>query len=130
MSKVVALVDCNSFYASCERVFDPCINKSPVVVLSNNDGNVVALSREAKSLGIIDAIGYLPDAVNDAKKLAKLSDQVRIVTYRRNQYANDTLYNSAGAFSGKKSISAINITIPGLSTDSGFYYLSPLFSGM
>ncbi len=90
----------------------------------------VYLPEKAKSLGIIDAIGYLPDAVNGAKKLAGLSDQVSIVTYRRNQYANDTLYNSAGAFSGKESISAINITIPGLSSDSGFYYLSPLFSGM
>ena len=47
-----ALVDCNSFYASCERVFRPDLEKKPVVVLSNNDGCVVALSKEAKSLGI------------------------------------------------------------------------------
>ncbi len=49
---IFALVDCNSFYASCERVFRPDIKKSPVVVLSNNDGCVVALSKEAKQLGI------------------------------------------------------------------------------
>ena len=48
---IFALVDCNSFYASCERVFRPDIKKSPVVVLSNNDGCVVALSKEAKQLG-------------------------------------------------------------------------------
>ncbi len=47
-----ALVDCNSFYASCERIFRPDIKQKPVVVLSNNDGCVVALSKEAKQLGI------------------------------------------------------------------------------
>jgi len=47
-----ALVDCNSFYASCERIFRPDIKNKPVVVLSNNDGCVVALSKEAKNLGI------------------------------------------------------------------------------
>ena len=46
-----ALVDCNNFYASCERVFNPAIRKSPVVVLSNNDGCVIARSNEAKALG-------------------------------------------------------------------------------
>jgi DNA polymerase V len=48
----IALVDCNNFYVSCERVFDPALECRPVVVLSNNDGNVVARSNEAKALGI------------------------------------------------------------------------------
>ena len=47
-----ALVDCNNFYASCERVFRPELNGVPVVVLSNNDGCVIARSNEAKALGI------------------------------------------------------------------------------
>ncbi|MCP4179592.1 MAG: Y-family DNA polymerase [bacterium] len=47
-----ALVDCNTFYASCERVFRPDLMGKPIIVLSNNDGCVVALSREAKALGI------------------------------------------------------------------------------
>ncbi|MCA4776099.1 Y-family DNA polymerase [Empedobacter stercoris] len=47
-----ALVDCNNFYASCERVFNPTLNGKPVVVLSNNDGCVIARSNEAKDLGI------------------------------------------------------------------------------
>jgi DNA polymerase V len=47
-----ALVDCNNFYASCEKLFRPDLKKRPVVVLSNNDGCVVARSREAKALGI------------------------------------------------------------------------------
>ena len=49
-----ALVDCNSFYASCEQVFRPDLRGKPVVVLSNNDGFVVARSKEAKALGIGD----------------------------------------------------------------------------
>ena len=48
----IALVDCNSFYVSCERLFNPSINKKPVVVLSNNDGCVISRSTEAKILGI------------------------------------------------------------------------------
>ena len=47
-----ALVDCNNFYASCERVFQPEFNGKPVVILSNNDGCVVARSNEAKAVGI------------------------------------------------------------------------------
>lgn len=47
-----ALVDANSFYASCERVFRPDLEGRPVVVLSNNDGCIIARSKEAKALGI------------------------------------------------------------------------------
>ncbi|SFZ94426.1 DNA polymerase V [Flaviramulus basaltis] len=54
-----ALVDCNSFYASCERVFRPDLNDKPVVVLSNNDGCVIARSNEAKALNIpMGAVAY------------------------------------------------------------------------
>lgn len=52
MAPVFALVDCNNFYVSCERVFNPRLEGQPVVVLSNNDGCVVARSNEAKVLGI------------------------------------------------------------------------------
>lgn len=51
-SRLFALVDCNNFYVSCERVFNPTLLYRPVVVLSNNDGCVVARSNEAKKLGI------------------------------------------------------------------------------
>jgi len=50
--KKIALVDCNSFYVSCERLFNPKIRNVPVVVLSNNDGCVISRSTEAKALGI------------------------------------------------------------------------------
>ncbi|HPF35982.1 MAG TPA: Y-family DNA polymerase [Candidatus Krumholzibacteria bacterium] len=52
MRHVFALVDCNNFYASCERVFDPRLEGRPVVVLSNNDGCVIARSNEAKAMGV------------------------------------------------------------------------------
>ena len=51
-TKKIALVDCNSFYVSCERLFNPKIRKKPVVVLSNNDGCIISRSNEAKALGI------------------------------------------------------------------------------
>ena len=49
---MVALIDCNNFYASCKRVFNPSLNGRPVVVLSNNDGCVIARSSEAKKAGV------------------------------------------------------------------------------
>jgi DNA polymerase V len=52
MNTRFALVDCNNFYCSCERVFNPRLIGVPMVVLSNNDGCVVARSEEAKALGI------------------------------------------------------------------------------
>ena len=49
-TRKLALVDCNSFYVSCERLFNPRIRRKPVVVLSNNDGCIIARSKEAKKL--------------------------------------------------------------------------------
>ena len=49
---IFALVDCNAFYVSCERAFDHRLDNVPVIVLSNNDGCVIARSNEAKALGI------------------------------------------------------------------------------
>ncbi|MBY0403160.1 MAG: Y-family DNA polymerase, partial [Cyanobacteria bacterium] len=49
---VFALADCNNFYASCERVFNPSLINQPIVILSNNDGCIIARSNEAKALGI------------------------------------------------------------------------------
>jgi len=52
MEQIIALLDCNNFYASCERVFNPALNGKPIVILSNNDGCIIARSNEAKVLGI------------------------------------------------------------------------------
>lgn len=48
---MIGLADCNNFYCSCERVFRPDLTGKPVIVLSNNDGCVIARSEEAKALG-------------------------------------------------------------------------------
>ena len=55
---VIALADCNNFYVSCERVFQPALEDRPVIVLSNNDGCAVARSNEAKDLGIAMGAPY------------------------------------------------------------------------
>jgi len=67
--KKFALVDCNSFYVSCERLFNPSILKKPVVVLSNNDGCVISRSTEAKRLGIKMGEPYFK-----VKKIVKEND--------------------------------------------------------
>jgi len=67
---MIALVDCNNFYASCERVFAPDLNGKPVVVLSNNDGCVIARSNEAKALGIpMGALFFKYKQLIEAKKV-------------------------------------------------------------
>ena len=53
-----AIVDCNSFYCSCERLFQPQLHHRPVIVLSNNDGCIVSRTDEAKQLGISMAVPY------------------------------------------------------------------------
>ena len=50
--KVFALVDCNNFYVSCERVFNPFLDDKPIIVLSNNDGCIIARANEVKTMGI------------------------------------------------------------------------------
>jgi DNA polymerase V len=52
MSGAIALIDANNFYVSCERVFQPCLINRPVIVLSNNDGCIIARSEEAKAIGL------------------------------------------------------------------------------
>lgn len=70
------LIDCNNFYASCERVFQPMLNGKPVVVLSNNDGCVIARSSEAKALGI--PMG------EPAYKLKELIESNRVAVFSSN----------------------------------------------
>lgn len=53
---MTGLIDCNNFFVSCERVFRPELRDKPVIVLGNNDGCVVAMSNEAKALGITRGI--------------------------------------------------------------------------
>ena len=62
---MIFLVDCNNFYVSCERLFRPDLNYTPVVVLSNNDGCIISRSNEAKKLGIPESKDELWKSKNE-----------------------------------------------------------------
>ena len=57
-NKIFALIDCNNFYVSCERIFKPALENKPVIILSNNDGCAISRSNEAKALGIPMGAAY------------------------------------------------------------------------
>ena len=80
-----ALVDCNNFFVSCERAFQPDLEGRPVVVLSNNDGCVVARSNESKAMGIKMGTPYF--------KVKYLVDQGKLVV----RSSNYTLYGDLSA---------------------------------
>jgi DNA polymerase V len=89
MPPPLALVDCNNFYASCERVFQPELRGVPLVVLSNNDGCVIARSNEAKALGI--AMGEPWHVVRErisARILRMRSSNYTLWRYERARYAH------------------------------------------
>ncbi|MFB9055388.1 Y-family DNA polymerase [Mariniflexile ostreae] len=79
---MIALVDCNSFYASCEQVFRPDLQNRPVVVLSNNDGCIIAANKEAKAL--VDIPMFQP-----VFKIKKILDDHHVVCFS----SNYTLYS-------------------------------------
>lgn len=71
---MIGLVDCNNFYVSCERVFNPSLNGKPVIVLSNNDGCAISRSNEAKELGIkMGTPAFLVDELIREKDVQVLS---------------------------------------------------------
>ena len=104
------LVDCNNFYVSCERVFNPSLRGKPVVVLSNNDGCIIARSNEAKALGI-----PMGTPLHLYKTLIK---QNKIFTYS----SNYTLYGDMSS----RVMSVLNYFIPNIeiySIDEAFLNL-------
>lgn len=111
-----AVVDCNNFFASCERVFRPDLKEKPVVVLSNNDGCIVSRSAEAKALGIKMAVPYF-----EVRDLLRQND-VKVFS------SNYTLY---GDFSGRV-MDALSEFVDGeddlevYSIDEAFLNLAPL----
>ncbi len=110
-----ALADCNNFYASCERVFEPRLEGKPVIVLSNNDGCVVARSQEAKELGI--AMG---EPVFKCREIIKRHD----VIVRSSNY---TLYDDMS----RRVVQSIMTFIPDIeiySIDEVFLDLQPLIN--
>ncbi len=79
---------------------------------------------EALKLGLIDSIGYVPDSVKEAKKLAGLTEDAKVIVYRRSKYPDDTLYNTA-ASAGTLFSPLIDINLPAIMPplEPGFYYL-------
>ncbi len=85
----------------------------------------VYLGEEALRLGLVDRVGYLDDAVSEAKKLTGDFDNAKVVVYRRAEFPDDTLYNSASGKTGEIGISLVELALPEAvaSLRSGFYYL-------
>jgi protease IV len=84
----------------------------------------VFLADEALKLGLIDKIGYLSDAVRETKKIAHLSENARVVIYRREEAPDINYYNTAAASTKALNISVINLELPEIMNfKAGFYYL-------
>lgn len=76
---MIGLIDCNNFFVSCERVFNPALLNRPVIVLSNNDGCAVAISNEAKALGITRGVPfYKIKSIVENYNIAVLSGNLRL----------------------------------------------------
>ncbi len=86
----------------------------------------VYLADEALELGLVDEVGYLAAAVNQAKKLAGLAEDAKVVVYRRSEYPDDNIYNTSTQYGGGKA-SLISLELPGSLNhiQTGFYYLWP-----
>ena len=86
----------------------------------------VFLADEALKLSLVDKIGYISDALQETKKIAGISEDARVVVYRRMDFPEDNYYNNAEAISGKLNFPLINLELPeALSLKAGFYYLWP-----
>lgn len=116
---LVALVDCDSFYASCEKVARPDLDQKPVVVLSNNDGCIVARSREAKKLGIpMGEPAYKLKAMLDRHQVAVFSSNYTLygdLSHRVMQTIGSVvpdmeIYSIDEAFAPLKGALALNAT--------------------
>ncbi|MEE4263517.1 MAG: signal peptide peptidase SppA [Desulfobacteraceae bacterium] len=87
----------------------------------------IYLADEALELGLVDAVGYLEDAVNQSKKLAGLAEDAKVVVYRRTEYPDDNIYNTSTRYGGDGKLSLISMELPGSLNhiQTGFYYLWP-----
>ena len=88
----------------------------------------VFLPDEAVKLGLIDGIAYLPETLALAAKMAGIEGPARVITYRRDHFADDTVYNTAST--GPVPMAPITISLPSyLDLPTGFYYMCPLYVG-
>jgi protease-4 len=87
----------------------------------------VFLAEEALDLGLVDRIGYLPDAIEETKTLASLDADARVVAYRRTDYPDDNIYYTlnSSAMIGSKPLMDMGPIADWFSLDAGFYYIWP-----
>jgi protease-4 len=87
----------------------------------------IYMADEALDLGLVDRVGYLNDAITEAIKLAGLPEDAKIVVYRRTEYPDDNIYNTAVMQSGGRDVSLVSFKLPGSLgvLTPGFYYLWP-----
>ncbi|MCG6911320.1 MAG: signal peptide peptidase SppA [Deltaproteobacteria bacterium] len=87
----------------------------------------IYLAKDAERLGLVDRIGYLDDALEEARTLAGLPENATVIAYRRTKFPDDNLYNSATShYGGKEGVALIDTGLPGSSAAAltpGFYYL-------
>ena len=102
---MIAIVDCNSFYCSCERVFRPDLNNEPVVVLSNNDGCVVSRTDEAVALGVTMAVPYF-----QVKELAE-QNKMEVFSSNYNLYGDMSrrVMETLRAIAGKDNVEVYSV---------------------
>jgi len=92
----------------------------------------IFLADDALKLGLVDKVGYISDALDEAKKIAGLADDSKIIVYRRIEYPDDNLYNTSTTRLEGRGASLISLKLPGSlpGLQTGFYYLwSPAVSG-
>ena len=118
--RAIALVDCNNFYVSCERLFQPRLEGKPVVVLSNNDGCVVSRSQEVKNLGINMAVPWF--------KIKDIAQRHGIVAFSSNYSLYADLSNRVMAllsqFASEQEVYSIDesfLDLTGMTTDHTVY---------
>ena len=87
----------------------------------------VYLAKEALELGLVDEVGYLVTAILQAKKLAGLAEDAKVVVYRRTEYPDDNIYNTSTRYGGGGKASLISVELPGSlhNIQTGFYYIWP-----
>jgi len=92
----------------------------------------IFLAEEARQLGLVDQIGYVEDAIQSAKTLAGLPDDAKVVTYRRAEFPDDTVYNAVGTTSTTGEPDLIHIDLMGSMGElsSGFFYIWPPAAGL